>query len=117
MSSVVDNDINENNQGIIVNKRNLIIKGNTIININDYKSDKSVSKGGRFRIKSDDKYFNFNIPVLNKIDDSLYDSLDNLVYTKKIQSFTVDEECYFVGGRGINYSKDILAVQIINFGL
>ena len=51
MSSVV----NENNQGIIVNKRNLIIKGNTIININDYKSDKSISRDGKFRIKSDDK--------------------------------------------------------------
>lgn len=85
MSSVVDNDINENNQGIIVNKRNLIIKGNTIININDYKSDKSISKDGKFRIKSDDKYYNFNIPVLNKIDDSVYDSLDNLVYIKKFR--------------------------------
>ena len=105
MSSVV----NENNQGIIVNKRNLIIKGNTIININDYKSDKSISRDGKFRIKSDDKYYNFNIPVLNKIDDSVYDSLDNLVYTKKIQSFTVDENCYFAGGRGVNYSKDYIS--------
>lgn len=109
MSSDINNYIDTINEGIVLNKRNLIINGNTIVNFDNYKNDKSISRKGRFRIKSNDKYFYFNIPALNKIDDVLYDELENLTYIKRICTFTVNEECYFSGGRGVNESKMYLS--------
>lgn len=112
MSSVINNETNigdEITKGIVLNKANLVVKGNTVIDINNYKKDKVVSKGGKLRLKSEEKYLYFNIPSLNKINDTVYDSLEKLIYTKKIQSFTVDENCYFAGGRGINYSKEYIS--------
>ena len=87
MSSVINNETNigdEITKGIVLNKANLVVKGNTVIDINNYKKDKVVSKGGKLILKSEEKYLYFNIPSLNKINDTVYDSLEKLIYTKKI---------------------------------
>lgn len=67
-------------KNIILNNENLILRGN-IKSVNG--KTRGVSDCGKFRLKINNKYKHFNIPALYSIDDELYDSLENLVLTKK----------------------------------
>lgn len=87
----------------IINKSDLSFDGNTVIG-NIYKDDKNVCKNNKLVIKIDEEYKTFYIPQLNKINSTLYDSVNNLVHTRKIQHILIDENCVLKYGRDINNS-------------
>ena len=74
-------------KNIILNNENLILRGN-IKSVNG--KTRGVSDCGKFRLKVNNGYKHFDIPALYSIDDELYDSLENLVLTKKVGKVTLN---------------------------
>lgn len=74
-------------KNIILSNENLILKG--CIKVVDGKT-RGVSDCGKFRLKVNNKYKYFDIPALYSVDDELYDSLENLVLTKKVSKTTLN---------------------------
>ena len=74
-------------KNIILSNENLILKG--CIKVVDGKT-RGVSDCGKFRLTVNNKYKYFDIPALYSVDDELYDSLENLVLTKKVSKTTLN---------------------------
>ena len=74
-------------KNIILNNENLILRGN-IKSVNG--KIRGVSDCGKFRLKVNNGYKYFNIPALYGINNELYDSLENLVLTKKVGKITLN---------------------------
>lgn len=74
-------------RNIILNNENLILRGG-VKAVNG--KMRGVSDCGKFRLKVNNGYKHFDVPVLYSIDAELYDSLENLVLTKKVGKTTLN---------------------------
>ena len=88
-------------KNIILNNENLTLRGGIkVVN----RKTRGVSDCGKFRLKINNEYRHFDIPALYSIDDELYDSLENLVLTKKVGKVTVNSNLRF--GYSDSFTKE-----------
>ena len=88
-------------KSIILNNENLILRGDVKV-VNG--KTRGVSDCGIFRLKVNNEYKHFNIPALYSIDSELYDSLENLVLTKKVGKITLNSNTRL--GYADSFSKE-----------
>lgn len=100
ISNIIMNGNNSNgSDSTIINKSDLVIDGKTSFSENDC-IGRSLADNGKLRIKANGKYYYFNIPKLHSIDNSICDTLNKLLVTKKVNKMVVDE----FGNYGMKYS-------------